>query len=202
VKGEARGVQLLRTSNFPRDEISHGSQRSFPTCFLEAGRRIQSASLSFGEVTQAALARIAELDRQLSSYATPTADLALVQATQADAEIARGVIWGPLHGARTNDIPKAAGMTIQKNYRTEGYAAVVAQPREAGVVLPGKLQLTAGALAQHHPSINPPVNPWSVARRPGIVDWPDAHSADRHSINGGMPLRRNLWAADLQGDRT
>jgi amidase len=57
---------------------------------VEVGSRIQSGRLSSAEVTQAVLARITKLDPHLHSYATLTADLALAQAKQADAEIARG----------------------------------------------------------------------------------------------------------------
>jgi amidase len=37
---------------------------------------------------------------------------------------------------------------------------VVTRFADAGAVLLGKLQLTEGAFADHHPSIPPPVNPW------------------------------------------
>jgi amidase len=142
----------------------------------EVGRRIQSRQLSSVEVTQATLARIDRLDRRLNSYATLSADLALAQAKQADAEIARGAIRGPLHGVpiavkdlcHTKGIPTAAGMTIHKDYRPDRDATVVTRLREAGAVLLGKLQMTEGAYGQHHPSINPPVNPWSAAHWPGV----------------------------------
>ena len=142
----------------------------------EVGRRIQSGRLSSVEVTQAMLARIARIDRRLNSYATLTADLALAQAKQADAEIARGTIRGPLHGVpiavkdlcHTRGIPTAAGMSIHKNYRPDRDATVVTRLREAGAVLLGKLQMTEGAYGQHHPSIIPPVNPWSPEHWPGV----------------------------------
>jgi amidase len=37
---------------------------------------------------------------------------------------------------------------------------VVTRLREAGAVILGKLHLTEGALALHHPEVKPPVNPW------------------------------------------
>ena len=92
---------------------------------VEVGRRSQVGQLSSVEVTQAVLDRIARLDGRLKSYATLTADLALAQAAQADAEIARGGIRGPLHGVPiavkdlcyTKGIPTAAGTMIYKDYR-------------------------------------------------------------------------------------
>jgi len=35
-------------------------------------------------------------------------------------------------------------------------------------VILGKLQLTEGAYADHHPAITPPVNPWNAAHWPGV----------------------------------
>ena len=65
---------------------------------VDVGRRIQARQLSSVEVTEAVLKRIAGLDGRLKSYATLTADLAIAQARQADAEIMHGTIRGPLHG--------------------------------------------------------------------------------------------------------
>jgi len=87
---------------------------------VEVGRRVQAGKLSSVEVTRALLDRIARHDSRLKSYATLTADLALAQAKQADAEIARGEIRGPLHGVpiavkdlcNTKGIPTSAGMPI------------------------------------------------------------------------------------------
>jgi amidase len=143
---------------------------------VEVGQRIQTRRLSSVEVTQAVLGRIARLDGRLKSYATLTADLALAQAKQADAEIGRGTIRSPLHGVpiavkdlcHTKGIPTAAGMAIHKDYRPERDATVVTRLREAGAVLLGKLQMTEGAFAQHHPSIVAPVNPWSAAHWTGV----------------------------------
>ena len=143
---------------------------------VEIGRRVQARQLSSVAVTQAVLARIARLDGRLKSYVTLTADVALAEAAQADREIARGAIRGPLHGVPiavkdlfyTKGIPTSAGMSIHKDYRPEHDATVVTRLREAGAVLLGKLKLTEGAFAAHHPSIDPPINPWSAAHWTGV----------------------------------
>jgi amidase len=143
---------------------------------VDVGRRIRLGQLSSVEVTQGVLDRIARLDGRLKSYATLTSDLALVEAKQADIEIARGSIRGPLHGVpiavkdlcHTKGIATSAGMAIHKHYRPDKDATVVARLRAAGAVLLGKLQLTEGAFGQHHPSIDAPVNPWSVAHWTGV----------------------------------
>lgn len=143
---------------------------------VEAGRRIQAREVSSVEVTGAMLNRIEALQPRLKAYATVTADLARDQAALADAEIARGAIRGPLHGVPvavkdlcfTKGIPTAAGMAIYRDFRPTYDATVVTRLRNAGAVLLGKLQMTEGAFSAHHPSVDPPVNPWSAAHWTGV----------------------------------
>jgi len=45
---------------------------------------------------------------------------------------------------------------------------VVARLRNAGAIVLGKLQMTEGAFARHHPEITPPVNPWAAERWTGV----------------------------------
>jgi amidase len=105
-----------------------------------------------------------------------TIDLALAQAREAEAEIGRGNWRGPLHGVPiavkdlcyTKGIPTAAGMAIHADFRPAFDATVVARLRQAGAVLLGKLQMTEGAFARHHPSVTPPVNPWAADRWTGV----------------------------------
>lgn len=135
---------------------------------LDVARRIQVGALSPVALTQAMLERIAKLDGSLKSYATVTADLALEQARRAEAEIARGAYRGPLHGVPiavkdlcyTKGIATAAGMAIHAAFKPDHDSTVVERFAAAGAVLLGKLQLTEGAFADHHPKITPPVNPW------------------------------------------
>lgn len=135
---------------------------------VDVAQRIRVGALSPVALTRALLDRIGKLDGTLKSYATVTADLALKQAQQAEAEIARGAYRGPLHGVPiavkdlcyTTGVPTAAGMAIHAAFKPNHDSTVVARFAEAGAVLLGKLQLTEGAFADHHPSITPPVNPW------------------------------------------
>jgi amidase len=137
---------------------------------VEIGQRIQKRELSPVEATQAQLDRIARLDGQLKSYAHVMASSALEQAQVAEKEIATGKVRGPLHGVPiavkdlcwTRDAPTAAGMKIYRDYRPSEDATVVSRLKEAGAVILGKLQLTEGAYADHHPEIDPPRNPWDA----------------------------------------
>lgn len=132
--------------------------------------RIRRKELSPVELTQAMLKRIAKLDPKLHSYATVTADLALAQAKKAETEVRAGRIRGPLHGVPiavkdlcyTKGIATAAGMPIHRGFKPKFDATVVRRLREAGAILLGKLELTEGAFADHHPDVTPPVNPWNA----------------------------------------
>jgi amidase len=137
---------------------------------VEIGQHIQKRELSPVEATQAQLDRIVRLDGQLKSYAYVMASSALEQAHAAEKEIESGKVRGPLHGVPiavkdlcwTKDAPTAAGMKIYRDYRPTQDATVVARLKEAGAVVLGKLQLTEGAYADHHPDIDPPRNPWDA----------------------------------------
>jgi amidase len=141
----------------------------------ELSRRLHAREISPVEATTAQLARIERLDGDLKSYAHMMAEAALVQARAAEAEIMRGEIRGPLHGVPiavkdlcwTRGVPTAAGMAVYRDFRPTADATVVRKLYAAGAVILGKLQLTEGAYADHHPQIPPPVNPWNAAHWPG-----------------------------------
>jgi amidase len=142
---------------------------------VEIGRLVQKRELSSVATTQAQLDRIGRLDGQLKSYAHVMATSALEQAKNADLEIAAGKVRGPLHGVPiavkdlcwTKDAPTAAGMKIHRDNRPKEDATVVIKLKEAGAVILGKLQLTEGAYADHHPEVDPPRNPWDARLWPG-----------------------------------
>ena len=143
---------------------------------LDVSRLIQSRQLSSVEATQAQLDRIDALDGRLGSYARVMREQALADARRADAELASGVPRGPLHGVPiavkdlcwTAGVVSAAGMTIHGDFVPTEDATVVRRLREAGAVILGKLQMTEGAYADHHPAIAAPVNPWNAAHWPGV----------------------------------
>jgi len=142
---------------------------------VEVGQQIQRKALSPVEVTEAQLARIAAQDGALQSYVRVMADQALADARQAEAEIGRGEIRGPLHGVPvavkdlcwTAGVPTAAGMTLYQDFVPSEDGTAVRKLREAGAVILGKLQLTESAYADHHPTVVPPVNPWNAAHWSG-----------------------------------
>ena len=127
----------------------------------ELSRRMHAREISPVEATTAQLARIENSDGALKSYAHMMAEAALIQARAAEAEIMRGEIRGPLHGVPiavkdlcwTQGVPTAAGMTIYQDFRPAEDATVLRRLYAAGAIVLGKLQLTEGAYADHHPTI-------------------------------------------------
>lgn len=137
---------------------------------LDIANLVQSRKLSSVEATRAQFDRIEALDAGLKSFATLMPDQAMAAARAADEEIAGGRIRGPLHGVPiavkdlcwTHDAPTAAGMPLHRENRPTEDGTVVKRLRAAGGVILGKLQLTEGAYADHHPDIPAPVNPWNA----------------------------------------
>ena len=144
---------------------------------LELGAAIKARKVSSVEATRTMFDRIAAFDPKLYSYCALMRETAEAEAKQADAEIGKGQHKGPLHGVPVavkdlcdaKGVVTAAGMPRikNKNVATKD-STVVTKFRAAGAVILGKLQLTEGAVAHHHPDIKVPVNPhnakfWSGA---------------------------------------
>jgi amidase len=163
----------------------------------ELARLLHTRKLSPVELTHSMLDRIARVDQHLGSYALVTPELALEQARDAERLLMQRRILGPLHGVPiavkdlcfTKGIATAAGMPIHRNFIPAFNATVVSRLRNAGAVLLGKLQLTEGALVEHHPDIRAPVNPW------GEAVWSGASSS-----GSGVATAAGLCYASLGTD--
>ncbi|SVB67868.1 uncharacterized protein METZ01_LOCUS220722, partial [marine metagenome] len=129
---------------------------------LDVAQRLHARELSPVDLTEHMLKRIRVKDKKLRSYATVTEELARQQAKKAEKEILLGRIRSPLHGVPiavkdlcyTKRLSTAAGMVIHKNFKPKYNATVVQRFADAGAVLLGKLQMTEGAFAEHHPDIS------------------------------------------------
>ena len=134
----------------------------------EVAHLIQTRKVSPVELTQAMLRRIESLEPRLHAFATVTPELALEQARKAEQDIAARRYKGALHGVPiglkdlcyTKGIATAAGMPIHRDFRPDFDGTVVKRLYAAGAICLGKLQLTEGAFADHHPAVSVPVNPW------------------------------------------
>ncbi|HEX7975937.1 MAG TPA: amidase, partial [Anaerolineales bacterium] len=143
----------------------------------QAADLIRKRELSPVELTQAYLERIPLLDPQVNAYITVTGEQAMEQARQAEAEIERGHVRGPLHGIpialkdlyETRGVLTTAGSRFFAGYVPEADAAAVQKLTEAGAVILGKLNMHEIALGvtSNNPHYGPCRNPWALDRSPG-----------------------------------
>ena len=139
-------------------------------------RHVKSGALTAVRVTEAMLERIARLDPKLGAYVLVLADRALERAHGLDAATARGEAPGPLHGAPialkdllcTRGIATTCGTKVIANWKPEQDATIVRKLEAAGAVVLGKVKLTEGAFSEHHPTVQPPINPWQADRWTGV----------------------------------
>ncbi len=119
----------------------------------QLARLIETRQVTSLELTQMYLARLKRYDPWLQCVVTLTEELALAQATRADAEIARGQYRGPLHGIpwgakdllAVRGAPTTWGALPYKDQIFDFDATVVQRLEAAGAVLLSKL--TTGSLA-------------------------------------------------------
>jgi len=132
--------------------------------------RIRAGKLSSESLTEACLARIADVDGDLLSFIHVSAT-ALDQAREADAQIRRGAWRGPLHGIPlgikdnyfTADMPTTVGSKAPGLEYPLRDSASAARLRAAGAVLIGKTRTHEFAWG----NVTPPVrNPWDLTRVP------------------------------------
>jgi aspartyl-tRNA(Asn)/glutamyl-tRNA(Gln) amidotransferase subunit A len=147
------------------------------------GKLFRSRKLSPVELTRFLLARIERLNPQLNAFLTVTAELALKQATRAEAELAKGKGRAPrrdrgaLHGIPislkdniyTAGIRTTAGSHILRDFVPAQDAPVVIALQDAGAVLIGKTNLHefAYGATSINPHFGPSHNPWDLARITG-----------------------------------
>ncbi len=168
--------------------------------FLDAAalaRLLHTRKLSPVELTRAMLDRIARLDPKFGAFARATPELALAQARDAEALLMQRRILGPLHGIPiglkdlcfTQGVPTGHGMPMHRGFVPAFDGTVARRLREAGTILLGKLQMTEGAFADHHPAVRVPVNPWHADH------WPGASSS-----GSGVALAAGLCCAAIGTD--
>jgi amidase len=142
---------------------------------VEIGKKIARGAVTSTAITRMMLERIERLNGPLKCYETVMADQALADAKKADREIKAKKFRGPLHGVPVGikdlcdieGVPTASGIPMFRSNIAKRTATVAARLKAAGAVTLGKLQLTEGALALHHPDVPPPVNPWRQDRWSG-----------------------------------
>lgn len=148
----------------------------FMAPLIQVAEKIKSREVSPVELTEAMLARISTLNVKYKAYTTITAELALTQAKEAEADISRGNYKGPLHGIpvavkdlfATKGIRTTVGSVACRDRVSDRDAFVVERLHAAGAVLLGKLNMTEFALSGYHPDLAAPINPWGEDRWAGV----------------------------------
>jgi aspartyl-tRNA(Asn)/glutamyl-tRNA(Gln) amidotransferase subunit A len=144
---------------------------------LEVSQQLRDRQLSPVGLAKDCLARIEKLNPILNAFITVTADSALEQARQAEAEIQRGQWRGPLHGVPiglkdlldTAGIRTTAASALFKDRIPAQDAEVVRRLRNAGAVFLGKQNLHefaygGSSMISYYGDVH---NPWDPAHITG-----------------------------------
>ncbi len=129
------------------------------------------------EITQEALDRIQALEPKLRSFLCITAEQALAQARQVDAQIAAGEEIGLLAGIPigikdnmcTRGVPTTCASRILENFIPPYESTVTTKLAAAGAVMVGKTNLDEFAMGSstENSAYQVTANPWDLARVPG-----------------------------------
>lgn len=148
-----------------------------PNTILEASQLLRQREISPVELTKTCLARIEKFDPVLNAFITVSAESALAEARQAEAELQRGQWRGPLHGIPIGlkDIIDVAGVrttaasALFKDRIAAEDSEVTRRLKNAGAVFLGKNNLHecaygGSSLISYFGEVH---NPWNVAHIAG-----------------------------------
>jgi aspartyl-tRNA(Asn)/glutamyl-tRNA(Gln) amidotransferase subunit A len=113
---------------------------------VDLAAKVRSRALSPAEIAEAVLARIEALEPRLNAFAQVTAEMAMRQARDAEADVMAGRALGPLHGVPVTikdheaiaGLPTEFGSFICKGETPNFTAPMVDRLRGAGAVILGK----------------------------------------------------------------
>ncbi len=143
----------------------------------ELATLIREKKLSSTEILEAYLLQIEKHNQELNAIITLDEENARKRAREADEALAKGEIWGPLHGVpvtikdafETKDLRTTSSFKPLENYIPEEDATVVARLREAGAIIIGKTNMPMLALdvQSNSPLFGRANNPWDITRTTG-----------------------------------
>jgi amidase len=138
---------------------------------------IRAGHVSATEVLEAHLAQINTHNPTLNAIVTMDAERAHERARQADEALARGELWGPLHGVpfTLKDAHATAGMRTTTgfpplaDYVPHEDSTVTARLKTAGGILLGKTNVPVmlADYQSNNPIFGRTNNPWNIERTPG-----------------------------------
>jgi amidase len=138
----------------------------------ELAQSICQKDVSATEVIEAFLAQIDKHNPELNAIVMLDEEGARHRAKEADDALARGEIWGPLHGVPVTfkDVYETAGMRTTSGHKSladyipQEDATVVARLRAAGAIILGKTNTPefAGDMQTASPFLGRANNPWNT----------------------------------------
>ncbi|HWV80789.1 MAG TPA: amidase [Hyphomicrobiaceae bacterium] len=144
---------------------------------VEIADLIRTKKASAVEVLEHFLARIERYNPKLNAIIWMDAERGRKRAREADAALARGEVWGPLHGVpmtikesyQVLGSPTTWGLPEYKNNITETSALAVERLEKAGVNLFGKTNVPVllADWQSYNPIYGTTNNPWNTALTPG-----------------------------------
>lgn len=147
------------------------------TSTIALAEEIRARRVTAAEVLETFIAQVDRHNPTLNAIVTRDEEAARHRAAEADAAIARGRIWGPLHGVpiTVKDAYETIGMRTTASHKPlSGHvpssdAAVVARLRAAGAIIWGKTNMPELAMdfQSQSPIFGRANNPFDVGRTPG-----------------------------------
>jgi len=193
--GPGAGAKEVSPSNAAQ-QLAPASEALAFLSLERASALIRTKQVSPVELTQACLSRIARLNPQLNAFITVTAESALAEARQAEAEIHQHRWRGALHGipialkdlVDTAGVRTTAGSELFKDRIPTEDAEVVRRLKAAGAVFLGKLNLHEFAYGGSSAVsfFGPVRNPWNLAHSPGGSSGGCAAAVAAHLCYGAI----------------
>jgi len=144
---------------------------------VDLAEAVRARRISAAELVGVFLSRIKKHNPALNAVCTVDGAGAMARAQEADRALARGELWGPLHGVpmtikdalETAGVRTTGGHPPLRDYVPQRDAPAVARLRAAGAILLGKSNvppLSADYRADN-PIFGRTNNPWDLERTPG-----------------------------------
>ena len=138
---------------------------------------IRDREVGSRELLEHYLQRVERFNPQINAIVTLDVERARQRADAADAALARGDVWGPLHGVpmtvkdsiETAGVRTTSGAEIYAEHVPSQDAPAVSRLRAAGAVIFGKTNLPTLAMdvQSYNPLFGTTNNPWDTTRAPG-----------------------------------
>jgi amidase len=144
---------------------------------VDLAAAIRKREVSSAELLDHYLARVERLNPKLNAVVTLDVERARKRAREADQALARGEVWGPLHGLpmtvkdtiETAGVRTTAGATVLAEHVPAADAVTAARLVAAGAIIFGKTNTPtfAGDAQSYNPVFGTTNNPWDPSRTCG-----------------------------------